>query len=294
MALGLAAIVHPCESGLDNSPAWDHLLDDLVIPPGALPPYRRFDVLHADPADRPTDAAYDRFVYLAARSRDAGYDDARLLTGSPFLIQGPLFNAIWRWSAQALANIARLVGDDPTPHRANAERIHQAMLHELWDLQGRRFGTRDVRAGRRTPEDTILAFVPLLDPGLPRPMVAAIVELLGSPCFHPAEPVEHYLVPTYDLRAPGFDPRRYWRGPVWINTDWLLWLGLRHHGIADLAAELRASLLGLVRRSGFREYFHPFGGQGYGASGFAWTAALVIDVLHRDPTRPGKPQATAQ
>lgn len=41
-------------------------------------------------------------------------------------------------------------------------------------------------------------------------------------------------------------------------------------------------MLGLVRRSGFREYFHPIGGQGYGASGFSWTAALVIDVLHRD------------
>jgi hypothetical protein len=40
---------------------------------------------------------------------------------------------------------------------------------------------------------------------------------------------------------------------VWINTDWLLWLGLRQHGVEDLAAELRASMLGLVRRSGFRE-----------------------------------------
>jgi hypothetical protein len=168
------------------------------------------------------------------------------------------------------------------------------MLRELWDPQGRRFGTRDARADRRTPEDTILAFTPLLDPALPRPMVGAIVELLGSPCFHPAEAVEHYLVPTYDLRAPGFDPRRYWRGSVWINTDWLLWLGLRQHGVDDLAAEIRASMLGLVRRSGFREYFHPFAAQGYGASGFAWTAALVIDVLHRDRTRSDRPLATAR
>jgi hypothetical protein len=81
---------------------------------------------------------------------------------------------------------------------------------------------------------------------------------------------------------------------VWINTDWLLWLGLRQHGAADLAAELRASMLGLVRKSGFREYFHPFGGQGYGASGFAWTAALVIDVLHRDATRSHRPVAAAR
>ena len=279
---GLAAIVHPWESGLDNSPAWDSALVDLKIPPDALPSYERRDLVHADPADRPTDEAYDRFVYLAARYRDAGYNDATLLSHSPFLVQGPLFNALWRWSAQALAKIATLVGDDPAPHQADARRIRQAILDQLWDPPGQRFGTRDVRAGRRTPEDTILAFMPLLDPELPSPMVTAIVELLGSPCFHPAEVAEHFLVPTYDMCAPRFDPRRYWRGPVWINTDWLLWLGLRQHGANALAAELRADILGLVRRSGFREYFHPFGGEGYGASGFAWSAALLIDVIHRD------------
>ena len=280
---GLAAMVHPWESGMDNSPAWDAVLSGLEIPPGALPAYQRFDIFHADPADRPTDAAYDRFVYLAARYRDAGYDDDMLLTQSPFLVQGPLFNSIWRWSAQSLAEIAKLVGDDPAPHRAGAERIRRGIIDQLWDPRGRRFGTRDVRAGRLNHEDTILAFSPLLDPDLPAPKVAAIVELLSSPCFHPAEAAEHFLVPTYDMCAPGFEPRRYWRGPVWINTDWLLWLGLRQHGVHDLAAELRADMLRLVCRSGFREYFHPFGGEGFGASSFAWSAALVIDVLHRDP-----------
>jgi hypothetical protein len=86
-------------------------------------------------------------------------------------------------------------------------------------------------------------------------MVAAIVELLGSPCFHPAETAEHCLVPTYDL--PGFNPRRYWRGPVWINTGWLLWLGLRQHGVHALAAELRADLRALVSGSGCRQPSTP-------------------------------------
>ncbi len=167
---------------------------------------------------RPGTSCWQRWRSHWARC-DAGYDDTTLLAGSPFLIQGPLFNAIWRWSAGAVAEIARLVGEDPAPHRADARRIRRAILDQLWDRQGQRFGIRDVRRDQRTPEDTIIAFSPLLDPALPRPMVDAITGLLGSPCFHPAEPVEHYLVPTYDLRAPGFDPRRYWRGPVWINTD---------------------------------------------------------------------------
>src|SRR5439155_3331455 len=50
---GLAVIVHPWESGMDNAPIWDEDLDGLEIPAGALPPYRRHDLVHADPADRP-------------------------------------------------------------------------------------------------------------------------------------------------------------------------------------------------------------------------------------------------
>ena len=50
-------------------------------------------------------------------------------------------------------------------------------------------------------------------------------------------------------------------------------------------------MLALVGKPGFREYFRPFGGQGHGASGFAWTASLVIDVLHRAATRSHRPVA---
>src|SRR6266536_2973866 len=91
--------------------------------------------------------------------------------------------------------------------------------------------------------------------------------------------MEHFLIPSYDLHGRGFDRRRYWRGPVWINTDWLVWRGLRQHGETALAGEVEDSMVGLVRCSGFREYYDPFGAQGYGSDDFSWTAALLLDVL---------------
>jgi len=90
-------------------------------------------------------------------------------------------------------------------------------------------------------------------------------------------------VPSYDLGGPEFDRRRYWRGPVWINTDWLIWRGLRQHRQASLAREVEDSMVRLVERSGFREYFDPFGGAGYGSRDFSWTAALLIDLLQSRP-----------
>lgn len=278
---GLAAIIHPWESGMDNSPAWDGDLADLEIPPGALPRYERRDLAYAAAEDRPSNADYDRFVYLVVVYRETGYRDADLRRAAPFLVEDPLFNSVLRWSMEAMADLATRVGEDPTPHRRAARRVGRAMIDRLWDPATRRFCARDVRGGRRSPEDTITSLAPVLDAELPSTMVDAITEVLDSPEFRPRDAPDHFMAASFDLGARTFDARRYWRGPVWVNTDWLLWRGLRRHGRSRAADELADSMVGLVRRSGWREYYSPFGGEGFGSHDFSWTAALVIDVLHR-------------
>lgn len=280
---GLVAIVHPWESGLDNSPAFDHVLEDMEIPPDALPSYERRDLVHANPTHRPTDDAYDRFVYLALAYRELDYDDTQLIDRSPFLLEGPLFNAIYLWSIHALAEIAQVVDADSRPHKESARRVHDAMLDALWSDEAGRFVARDARTGARDPNATIISFMPLLDPDLPAPIVKQLVALLESPCFHPPHTQEHYIISSFDLDADGFDPQRYWRGPVWLNTNWLVWRGLRQHGLHDVADEVADSMVALVDRSGFREYFSPLDGSGYGSDDFSWSAALLIDRLRRDP-----------
>jgi glycogen debranching enzyme len=126
-----------------------------------------------------------------------------------------------------------------------------------------------------------VSFMPLLDPELPEAQVDAIVASLRSAAFHPDRPEGGYVVPSYDLLGDRFDERRYWRGPVWINTNWLLWMGLRQHGQLAEADEIARSSLALVEGAGFREYFDPFDGTGYGTDGFGWTAALTLDLIER-------------
>lgn len=278
--IGLPVIVHPWESGLDNSPVWDRDLAEMEIPDGAIPPYVRHDLAHGDPKDRPTNAAYDRFVFLAARYRDTGYDDGRLVESVPFLMAGPLFVAIHLWSTHALAEIAVVIGEDPQPHHEAAARIQSAMLRELWDPAAARFSALDVVRRERSAEDTVVSLAPLLDPGLPREQVQAIVADLHSAAFHPERAID-YVVPSYDLLSSDFDRRRYWRGPIWLNTNWLLHAALRQHGYHSLADEIVLASLRLVAGSGFREYFDPFDGTGYGTESFGWSAALTLDLIER-------------
>lgn len=58
------------------------------------------------------------------------------------------------------------------------------------------------------------------DPILPGDVAGRLIDGLQSLCFHPWHSQEHYIFSSVDLQAGGFDPQRYWRGPVWLNTDW--------------------------------------------------------------------------
>jgi hypothetical protein len=65
--------------------------------------------------------------------------------------------------------------------------------------------------------------------------------------------------------------------------NWMIEEGLRNYDHVELADQLRMQTLELVERAGCSEYFSPLTGEGYGADDFSWTAALVIDLLARDP-----------
>jgi hypothetical protein len=258
---GLAAIVHPWESGLDDSPAWD-------APLAALPLVHYACALEGWRSD----SSHDRYIWLAMRYRDAGYGAGYLRDEHPFAVEDPMFNGIWLASCTALGDLADVIGADRVPFRESADRIRRALLDRLWNGA---FYARDLRAGHLIPIHTVGGFGPLLDPGMPSSVVAALTELLESRFLAPSG----YPVPSCEVRALEFDRSTYWRGPSWVNTNWLLGQAAAAHGLDVLEASLAASTLRLVRQAGFRECFDPFDGMGRGCRDFSWSAALTLDLL---------------
>ncbi|MFY1702724.1 MGH1-like glycoside hydrolase domain-containing protein [Micromonospora sp. WMMA1923] len=275
---GLAAIVHPWESGLDNSPAWDEPLAAVPADAAVLRAYRRHDTAHADAAHRPTDLDYARYVALVESYRAGRYRDEGLVGRHPFLVECPLVNTALGAAEHALAEIATVVGVDPGGHRERAGRITAVLVERLYDPVTGTFHPRDLRTGRLVPARTALGLVPLLLPDLPAGQVEAVLTEARSPRFGLAARMDRPL-PSHDRTAPDFEPLRYWRGPSWLNLGWLLWQGLRTHGRPELAAGLAASMTALVATAGCHEYFHPDTGAGLGSPRFGWTAALLLDVL---------------
>ncbi|MFC6087943.1 MGH1-like glycoside hydrolase domain-containing protein [Saccharothrix lopnurensis] len=284
VASGLVAVVHPWETGLDNSPAWDEPLRAAGAGPVEAVPGLRRDLRHAEAGHRPTDQDYARYLAVVAAYRDRGYADDDL-TDLPFCVVDPLFCAVLAWSEHALAGLARRVGADPGRHVERAGELAHQVHARLFDPALGCYAALDARTGRTVPRRTVAGLVPLLLPDLPAGRRSALLATLTGPAFGLGSPGVRG-VPSYDLTAPDADPRRYWRGPTWMNTNWLLWTALRDHGEADLARRLAADAVDLVAGAGFREYFHPLTGEGLGADDFSWTAALLLDVLAHGPEEP--------
>jgi hypothetical protein len=277
---GLVCIVHPWESGLDNSPRWDAALARMAT--DVVPPYRRRDTVHVAAAERPTNQDYDRFVLLMDLFRTERYDQAGILARSPFLIQDTLFNAVLYRANADLRALAEVMGEPTEEIDDCLARQAEAFAAKLWNDAAGRYQDYDLRAQESIPANTIATFAPLYA-GIPD--TAGATRLVEEHLMNPAEyapggdPATLYGVPTAAKDGGVFDPRRYWRGPVWVNTNWLVIQGLQRYGYTDLATTLRRQTLDLVARAGFREYFDPLTGVGYGSAGFSWSAALTLDLL---------------
>jgi len=267
---GLMSVVHPWESGMDNSPAWDVPLSRVVPAPAGE--YTRRDLNHVAAAERPTDADYGRYVRLARDYRDAGYADSLGVHG--FAVEDPLCNALLAAGEHALASMAAELGYDPRRHRSAAARLTDSLTATLYDPTAGTFFPRDAHAGTLIRSYSVGGLLPLVVPGLP-----VATELIKTALGDRFRLREACPLPSYDLTAHDHDPGRYWRGPGWINTSWLFWHGLRLHGEPSLADDLRQRMLDLVRTAGFREYYDPLTGAGRGTDEFSWTAALILDLI---------------
>jgi len=89
--------------------------------------------------------------------------------------------------------------------------------------------------------------------------------------------------PTFSTRARNLiGARLYWRGPTWVNSAWLVWLGLIRLGYDEQADLLATRPASAIATHGLREYYNPYTGAGMGAADFGWSS-LILELLEPDP-----------
>ncbi|MEZ5751753.1 MAG: trehalase family glycosidase [Paracoccaceae bacterium] len=269
---GLVAIIHPWETGRDNSIDWDVAFDR--VPTEGVMPFTRRDTQHANPEHRPTQAQYERFIWLVQMFRSLGWDNSKLHDASPFKIVDPGMNAILLRSVRDLADLARGLGEDAIAMACEARLAKGlAALESLWNPDLGQYVCLDRSTGELVDSASIggllAVFAPI--PGERAAQIAARIDLLATRCTS--------MVPSHDPASPSFDARRYWRGPVWLIVNHMIADGLRQAGQARVADRIVADSLRLIEESGFAEYYDPMDGTPCGGGRVTWTAAMVIEFL---------------
>jgi hypothetical protein len=291
---GLVTLIHPWECGLDTTPPWMQTLARMPLPwwlriaarvrlARALRRVRN-DTRHIPAAERASDDESLRMLVLATRAKKHDFQLARMPVATSVLIEDLAFNAILVAANRSLELIARDLDVALPSALEQCVRRTEGAFEQLWDESSGQYYSRDAVTKRLIKVPTIATFVPLWS-GIPTPARAErLITLLKEPrSFWP-----RYPVPTVPIDSSEFREAAYWKGPTWVNMSWMIEEGLRNYDRVDLADDLRLQTLALVERAGCSEYFSPLTGEGYGADGFSWTAALVIDLLAREnPTRCG-------
>lgn len=240
-ATGLVTVVHPWETGADNSPRWDHW----CAPTFDLD--RWFDVKGS-------------LLHTVERSPSGAP------IANPAFGAAPVgFNALLAFNGIELAAI---LGDDAAVVASARDLV--APLAARWDdvpatwVDG---GAAARGSGRAATLDALLPVLVLDD------------DHAGEAAAQLIDPAAHGATygPTGVRRDdPTFAPDEYWRGSAWPQLTYLHWVAARRRGDVRLAADLGSSLVTGATRSGYAEHWHPDDAAPLGARPQSWTALAAV------------------
>jgi hypothetical protein len=282
---GLILLLHPYESGFDNSPPWisemrKHSLPAWIILIEKLKLDRlinlfRRDTKHVPPGQRISNIEGLTQWSAVRRLRRKAYNSEALISRSLFAVEDLAFNCIFIRANQCLTEIAKLTGRALPEGLRSQMDVSQAALDKLWDENSGQYFSRSFVSHKLIEEPTIATLLPLYSGAISKDRAAHLVDLLKRRRLFSTS----WPVPSVPLSSSYFDPYKYWQGPTWINTNWLIIDGLKRYGYHDEARVLSERSQKLVAKSGIYEYFNPLNGNPAGAPNFSWTAALTIDLL---------------
>jgi glycogen debranching enzyme len=261
---GLITIISPFESGVDHKPSYDQVY-------GLSPAVAGQKLLLS--------SLYWRTVRVDASNFFHRYDVRAIRKHGPFLVRDVLVNTIYALDLLALSRLCRAAGDAEAAKMYEKDSAHttQSMIDIMYDPEDNSFwdvyGKDNIKSKVLTP--TIL--YPIALPQVSDDIAKAMIErhLIQADYFNTEFPI-----PSVAKSENSFSPLEspfIWRGPVWVIHNWFLSRALTMRGQTDLAQKLKMSLKGLIETSGFREYYDPFTGKGYGAPNFTWPG-LILDM----------------
>jgi alpha,alpha-trehalase len=154
---------------------------------------------------------------------------------------------------EAMAVLADRLGDptDALIYRREAAATRHAILAHLWLKDESIFLNRRRDTGAWGHSISWSSFVPLADGLLPP---AQARRMIRRHLLNPDEMKSPYGFRSLSKSDPAYnneaiiDPYSNWRGPIWINANYLDWIALRRYGFTAESRRLAETLASMLRR----------------------------------------------
>ena len=282
---GFVLQLHPYETGLDSTPPWVEQLHrhhrpwwaSVLEQPrliNAINLFRR-DTRRVPPGQRMDNLTALLYYNMLRKLRAKHYDIRKILKRYPYAIQDVTFNSVFIRANECLQEIAAFI-KVPLPEELDERISHSRQVFEqLWDAYSGQYYSRNSSTNKPIRQPSIATLMPLYAGHVTKERAGQLVELLHKQDAFGT----NYPVPSVPVSSSYFDPLRYWQGPAWLNTNWMIVQGLVRYGFKKEAEIIRLKSIALVAEHGCYEYFSPIDGTPAGAEDFSWTAALAIDLV---------------
>lgn len=170
------------------------------------------------------------------RSGESGMDNSPRFDSATQL-DATDFNAFLSLECECLADFARALGQNDTAAywQAHHDRLNELMRQRLWCQEERIFMDRDVTTDKLTGIAASSGFLPLIC-GAATPEQAA---LMRDNLNDPETFATPNRVPSISRKCTAQYQKDMWRGPVWLNVNWLIAYGLKRYGFLEDAQKLR-------------------------------------------------------
>lgn len=284
---GLVLLVHPWETGLDNTPPWIHELHEHSLPfwvgviralhVDSLVNFFRRDINFTRSEHRMTTIDVLALYNVQRRLRRKAYDTDRILRHALLSIEDVTFNAILIRANHHLRNIAKEIKEEIPEDLSSSMKKAKQGFEALWDPYEGQYFSRNFSTHKLIKIPSIATLMPLYAGCVTDERAAQLVKLLDDKKVFSAP----FPIPSVPLNSSWYNELAYWQGPTWINTNWLIADGLRRYGYDKQADLITTASLALVEQSGCYEYFSAKTGEPAGVSNFSWTAALTLDFLEQ-------------
>lgn len=250
----ILSVIHPWETGEDDFVSWDSVYGIRNPSKETLKSYK---------------------LNILKKYIDTGLDSRMFMKKNLFNVKCLLFNSVYLRNLRSMLHLAEIINSKEVEYYKNIiPKVIKSYKRNFYNKKVGLYSSYYNKKRYVENSENASIFLPFFAGMYTKLQAKKVVKkyLLDKSKFW-----LKYPVPTISADNANFEPNRYWRGSVWVNINWFIVQGLNDYGYGKIAEDLKKRTMGMIKKSGFCEYYNPITGDGLGPKDFTWSG-LVFDM----------------